>query len=180
MLGWPLREKSRSTNGGLKLVISHATTKTHTHKDPNQHAGVRAFEPILTMSPQNDATSDTGSFAHAVLFKVKLNTRMFGGRWLTPMHRCAHRLWPKSGESEWAMESVFPAQSNMLRPLHRKVTYSHLYRHPSPSSSAIPLWNAGFRCLSPVSRCQSAAFHYTPALCSGRAKKGICQWERGA
>ena len=108
---------------------------------------------------------------HAVLFKVKLNARMFGGRWLTQMHWCAHRLWPKSGECEWAMESVFPAQSNMLRPLHRKVTYSHLYRHPSPSSSAIPLWNAGFRCLSPVSRCQSAAFHYTPALCSGRAKK---------
>lgn len=117
--------------GGMLKVLDYLHTHTKIQVDKySMHHGVCTDTQNVAW---NNATWGIGSIAHMTfcLFKVRLSNGAFGDRWLTPTHWCAQRLWLKNGECEWAVGSVFVAQSNMLRPVYWNVSYSHPNNPPA-------------------------------------------------
>lgn len=160
-------------------MASRRREELHTHTTWYICIWIMELAWMNSKCSQNYATRGIGSIPHMLffLFKVRLNNGVFGGRWLTLTHWCAQRLWLKNGECEWAVGSVFLAQSNMLRPVYWNVSYSDPNSPPAGQLPFVEHLTGAYR-LSP-GVCQSATLHYTAAFVADDQKSNFTMRERG-
>lgn len=126
---------------------------------------------ILKTLPQNKVTRGIGSVAHRLFFlsEVRLSNGAFGGRWLTPTHWCAQRLWLKNRVWGGCGKCVCGPRA-ICWDLCTETSPTVIPTAPQQVSS--PLWNAWLGYLSSFSRCVSVSHtSLYRCLCSGRPRE---------